>query len=353
MKRTFLLVLLALAFFATTDSWGAPAINSVTGIVRDKNSITISGSGFGSKLQAAPQLWDTVSNQYSGLGNGSAVPTGSGQPWGNMEGTVVYSTSNLRGVDKANYYGTGNAADLQHFIEPTPTNQFYVSWWFYVSSSWNPSGGGATSNKLLRCSESSNYVNNTYSMSDAGPPPADYVFENPNYCQKSADGSVENWWQSNPVVPGTWNRAEVWFDSSKQTFQSSINNVPTSSSPVSWSNGCAPFNFDEVWKIGWESNGTLSNSIYFGDIYVDNTLERVEVCDAPTWSARSHCEIQIPTAWSNGSATVTINQGSFASNATAYLYVVDATNTANSQGYPITLGNGSSLSAPTNLHLIQ
>ncbi|MCD6288604.1 MAG: hypothetical protein J7M12_05765, partial [Candidatus Hydrogenedentes bacterium] len=57
--------------------------------------------------------------------------------------------------------------------------------------------------------------------------------------------------------------------------------------------------------------------------------------NASTWSACTHREIQIPTAWSNDTITFTVNQGSFPYG-TAYLYVVDSTGAWNENGYPIT-----------------
>jgi hypothetical protein len=82
------------------------------------------------------------------------------------------------------------------------------------------------------------------------------------------------------------------------------------------------------------------DQIWYDSIYIDSTWQRVMICDASTWAARTHCEIQIPTAWSdNGasaSATVAVHQGSFTSGTHAYLYVVNSTNTANTNGFSVT-----------------
>jgi hypothetical protein len=87
------------------------------------------------------------------------------------------------------------------------------------------------------------------------------------------------------------------------------------------------------------SDGNHSYEIYVDDVYIDSTQARIEICAEATWAARTHCEIQPPSAWSSSSATVTVNRGSFAADATAYLYVVDADGTANSTGYEITFGD--------------
>ncbi len=61
-----------------------PTISSVSETIQNSQSIAITGSNFGIKNTASPNLWDTVDNQsaYSGLSNGATIPTGSGNPWG-------------------------------------------------------------------------------------------------------------------------------------------------------------------------------------------------------------------------------------------------------------------------------
>jgi hypothetical protein len=85
----------------------------------------------------------------------------------------------------------------------------------------------------------------------------------------------------------------------------------------------------------------------FGEIYVDNTLARVEICNASTKNSSNHCEIQIPkTQWVDGQLQVKINQGSFTDNSAAYLYVVDSTGAVNANGFPVTIGGGGDTIAP-------
>jgi hypothetical protein len=58
------------------------------------------------------------------------------------------------------------------------------------------------------------------------------------------------------------------------------------------------------------------------DAFVDYTQARVEISDSATWTGATHKEIQIPTAWADGSLTITVNRGSFASLSGKYVYVV-------------------------------
>jgi hypothetical protein len=76
--------------------------------------------------------------------------------------------------------------------------------------------------------------------------------------------------------------------------------------------------------------------------------------NARTFNGCTIREIQIPTAWSDNSITVTVNQGVFGSGMTVYLYVVDQNGAVNSTGYPITVGSGiSAPSPPTGLKIVQ
>ena len=76
---------------------------------------------------------------------------------------------------------------------------------------------------------------------------------------------------------------------------------------------------------------------YFDDLYVDNTFSRVMLCNNATYTSATICEPQIPSAWAAGEITVTVNQGALP-NGTAYLFVFDSDNVANTTGYAVTLG---------------
>jgi hypothetical protein len=88
-------------------------------------------------------------------------------------------------------------------------------------------------------------------------------------------------------------------------------------------------------------------SCYFDNVYIDITQARVMVGNAPTFSASTRREIQIPTAWSSTEITFTVNQGSFANGEQAYLFVIDSDGNA-SAGYPVTFSNGQLASTATN-----
>ena len=84
---------------------------------------------------------------------------------------------------------------------------------------------------------------------------------------------------------------------------------------------------------GTSDTGTID----VDDFYMDNTRARVEVCNAPTYSASTKCELQLPTAWSDSSITATLKKG-YLSAGTAYVYVVNAAGNVNASGFAVTVG---------------
>ena len=79
-------------------------------------------------------------------------------------------------------------------------------------------------------------------------------------------------------------------------------------------------------------NGTID----VDEFYVDSTQARVEVCNAPTFSGSTRCELEIPTAWSDTSITATFKNG-YLSAGTAYVYVINVAGTVNVAGHAVTI----------------
>jgi hypothetical protein len=93
--------------------------------------------------------------------------------------------------------------------------------------------------------------------------------------------------------------------------------------------------------LGFMNSWDLSDKwVWLDNVYIDNTWARVEIGNKPTWTGCTQREMQTPTAWSNTSITVKVNQGPFQDGSAAYLYVVDANGSVNGQGFPVTFGQG-------------
>ena len=148
---------------------------------------------------------------------------------------------------------------------------------------------------------------------------------------------------------GDWNRQEVYIDSNGLAEFFVNGKRQCDSQPCPFTGFILSPPFTRIHRIGLDPNtsaGIARDFIMdFDEIYVDVTRARVEIGDAATFGAFTHREAQIPTAWSDGSVTFTVNQGSFADGSTAYLFVVDDTGAA-SAGRQIMFAGASDSTAP-------
>jgi hypothetical protein len=342
----------SILLLSTTSAYAAPSISNITGTVSTGQSVTVSGSGFGTKAMAPPVIFDTVDNQssYSGLSNGASVPYGGSYPWGdNTDGTgnMLFSTTEGRNGSKC-YKGLNTSwkATVGNVTFSNPSQQIYASWWWKTdTAAYNSSI--SQSSKFIRLGSSTDISNLTFSWTEE----AAYVYSTNGGGYGSQTGNL---WASWLGKVNSWDFYEVSIDWANKTYTLKINNQV--SKQQSWS-GITPFNFDYIWKIGWDGGGTnpIFLTSWLDDIYVDRTFSRVMIGNASTYSACTHFEMQPPTTWNaNGqSITANVNQGSFANGTTAYLYVVDSAGTA-SNGQQITFGSGTTTTlpaAPTNLIL--
>jgi hypothetical protein len=81
-----------------------------------------------------------------------------------------------------------------------------------------------------------------------------------------------------------------------------------------------------------------SNWRYYADAYIDTSLQRVVLANKPVLTQATIIENQIPSTWSDGSISATVNLGQFNQGETAYLFVVDATGTPSAKGLAVTAG---------------
>jgi hypothetical protein len=72
----------------------------------------------------------------------------------------------------------------------------------------------------------------------------------------------------------------------------------------------------------------------------------VVLADKPVLSQASIVEVQIPSAWSDGSITAQVNLGKFTQGQAAYLFVVDASGNVSATGLPVTAGGTSTALTP-------
>jgi PKD repeat protein len=172
----------------------------------------------------------------------------------------------------------------------------------------------------------------------------------PEYHFNDGSGALNSgvsWWWDQGVNPASrWLKIEM-----------AIRWSPSSDGYINvWENGVSKVRF--TGRNDWGSGGVRSETVggyqrssastdyrYFSDIYLDYTLQRVILANNATLASATVREVQIPSAWSDSSITVSVNLASFTSG-TAYLFVFDATGAANSTGFPITVDGGSPVVVP-------
>lgn len=305
-------------------------ISSLSGTASHGNSVTISGAGFGSKSTAAPQLWDTVENQstYSGLSDGDTIPDGGSYPWYNNASSgpqvKMETTDSQRGQSSEMYKIVFSGNSGGGLLESYDYNNaiLYLSWWFKASTDWQ---GGSQSNKILRMNEDASYVPSSLQWSWTEG--QFYAYHGSYLCEEWDD------WGGND---NSWNRLEILLNanSTSVTGRAYTNGSLTHTCAIS-----APANTDCV-SIGLNPNSSISVNVWFDDVYIDTVWTRVELCSGSTWSSKGTCEIQPASSWSSTSIAITFNQGAFANSSTAYLYIIDSSNSpVDSDGYGLTIGD--------------
>jgi len=335
-------------------------ISSTRGAVSGGATITISGSSFGSKSPAAPLYFSNFdTDTISGVPDGWSVSAGEDytyvddtESWsganslrfeiqtgisfvqllrdlGEHTKTIYFSTSLL--IDK-----TGTAPDIQfkawrytsspsgyYYNEEATTTSVINNFFYYNDSYW------ANTNTYIRYDGGSEFPVNVGSASDA-------------------------------MVVGEWQRVEQWVigSSSAGASDATLGMYRVGrASALQDEDGFVSYDSDDLnyryFMLGetWRNKDySVSADIYYDDVYIDNTVARVEIGDTPSLIDCTHREIQLPTSWSATEISITVNQGTFIADDSAYLFVVDADGNV-SDGYAITIGasESASITAPTNL----
>jgi hypothetical protein len=329
--------------------FAAPAISGV-GTVTHGASVTIAGGGFGANAEPAPELWD---NFEFGGNVGQSVAFSSGG-WA-TDGTapVISTTNNRGGASVRNAMAVvsginidGNYHDIMFKENLDLAGKAYISFWGRFASYapgdqvkyWRQSAGGATG-----------YPTYSYFRTDGW---ARYQYTRPPDSGCEPPGVAEFYDTVENTNLGQWQFIEMVADygsvgvanGSIRIYANGVDQGGRSNIQLLHYAGCLPdgARFGEYIQ---DSSGSVTN--YFDDIYIDNTWARVVIGNASTYSASTHREMQIPSAWSDTSITVTVNRGTFAPGGTAYLYVIDPAGVV-SAGYPITVNDpGGDTTAPT------
>lgn len=356
-----LLIPLFFALLAACPAWGAPSVSGVSGIITHGNTITISGSGFGSKSTAAPAVWDDCSgtnvldtwdgNYNSGCEAGyiGAYRT----PAALGRGVATAHSRASKYFCGAHYPGgggtTGSNVGIWKNRSVSLPAYTYACWYERIDPNWNwnldtgsdqykmyswgigdwPYGDGTSQYWYMEKQSAQDATGIDIHASDA------YSIESQTY--------GEGW----PNLKTGWHKFEIeicYSNTSGTGYFKLWTDGTLNISYTGKTDGGANWSGSDRCELigGYCTDRDTTQWRYFNDIYLDYSRQRVLIGDASTLTGCTTLrEVQIPVTWSDTSITATVNQGGFADGATAYLYVFDATGTANTTGKEITFGSTS------------
>lgn len=330
----------------------APDITSISGTLTHGSAVTITGTGFGTKTPAAPRVWTNFEN-------GTMTPTalGTATSWERTSGMSVStqnqeinSTYNTRGI--VNPDGSSpNVGFIVNYANAANTEGFtkvytFVRRYYDDATWWSVMAGQFHNYKYFRIWTNpvgtTTVYPNSYFLVGNTVPVIRFVTEG-SACKAGDD---TDWGPGTTTPPAQqWLREEYTVSRANGTgvakqwtngiLIKNLSNLYTASglcSPSPYTDSWISLSIENFWTLVGPPLGAY---VYFDDIYIDNTWARVMIGDQNTFDASTHREIQIPSAWSGTSITITLNQGSFTNFNSTYLYIIDSDGNVNTNGYPL------------------
>lgn len=369
----------------------APVVTGVQGRVQHKGVITIQGSAFGTKAQAAPTVWDDCSGTdplakwdfaYPFLNDpafrlnyrtpaqvtkANGVVGGVAPPHKNTTKYLAAAHYNSGPVDV--HRGTAVCAGKNNQQGQVYT---YISCYQMIDPAWSHDSGSDYNWKEYDWAAGNGYMgdgpnlyfDNKYIVNPTIQWGVNYL-EGLNARVVSVNTALVDYYPSTGGVfakisaPGPkqgWRKVELVLkhnssDGFHRIYQNNRLNwevyldddnlsSPTARAETVIGGYVREAGSTERYKNNWR---------YYADVYYDHSLARVVIADAATYSQATIVEPQIPSAWSSTQITATVNLGKLPDSGTAYLFVFAEDNSANSVGYPVTLGGSTTQPPPDTL----
>lgn len=344
-----------------------PLVTSISGTVSDGQTITISGSSFGTNGPTVI-LFDDFEKGPNGTTISLTGPRIGAWTYSKSPANALYTSADRNSGTYAAEMrldsGTSDVyGNLQLYDSSGWSEIFMTSWVKVPAGNYFPTSGQANW-KLFWLDNNANWggqdstdlvMINAYDFNGQA-----ITFGNSGSIVTSVQpgNSQPNWW--NPSDPhmeqNVWTRFSFWIkgDPTNGSFHTWILKKGTaigkkfSDNNIKTINDIAGAN---VWRYfsynAWANSGatTYPTRPLFDDAYLavgPYARARVEIGSHASYMNCTNMAITTPTRWSGSQITTTVRTGSFTPGQTAYLFVVDADGNVNSQGYPITIGGGSS-----------
>ena len=325
----------------------AASISSLIGTFSNNETVTINGSGFGTKSPVSPWLYDDFEDGTDAADvRNTVTPVGS-KTWqtynyGVDGDALTFNTVRSFNGSQSAYTEDGESGTFSGnvWIGGQATQNRYVSYRFYTAT-----GVGGTT-KFDRSTANTGNGNNNAPYDE---PPnwgwGPYWFYNDGdtfYSPPSTD-------YVDALPSDTWNRIESWIEVGSLNTEDGVYQQWLNFN--SHFNGTGLLNCDNIsgcqvdtWMSLLIANNSSTYSWWYDCVYIDNTRMRVELGDDPTWSSCTERVIQVPhTTWSDTSIQITVKTGG--QTGTKYLFIVasdgdpiDLNGASAGEGYAITMG---------------
>ena len=340
-------------------AFSAPSISSVTSIA-DGESATISGASFGAMGTATPDFFDTFDANDAGRQNSDTIYSKNCSNYGTwdndyLDSVPTYTNANQRvGSILSSYHHLicndieNNHAYITSEVYSGNTTGYIMSFW--LKTEWDsmvPSGigdnikafrvndgdGEADTYTSLQVSQASGQAMTSWYMMV-------YIGTNGANWPTGGDTTlnfniVESTWHHYIIAfhagtnGSTDGDALIWVDGSKLEDTAVMETFETADE------------YDSYTFCYYCANYTSGNVyMQFDDIYIDDTWQTVWLGNNSLWDNCTVREVQLQTARSDTSITITVNQGAFTD--TAYVYVMDADGAVNASGYEVSFSAQSS-----------
>jgi hypothetical protein len=305
---------------------GAPLMTLAHGA-----SMTLAGSGFGAKATPAPLKWDSFETGALG-GRVSGANGWIKEAGGGGAGVEVYSaTRTRRAGGLAAKFPLTHTLGSSIVLDNLGLTEAYLSYWVYID---RISGEENDNIKLARLANvvSGDYHEHPsvgytrqfgngdffYVFRETGTPAQSFSFSDTPRCTEGAWHHFEYYCKMSSPAGAANGIARFWLDREVQHTGdgSGVVTLSAASPLTTWAH----------LLVGFYMHETIPGAIdlYYQDLYLDSTLQRVVLADAATWGAVTQIENQPATAWADTAITITGNHGGFAVGETRYLYVLNA-----------------------------
>lgn len=334
----FLLTTLGMALYGST-AHAEPKIGTISQVTADQLKLVINGSGFTAKTHAKPLYFLNFEEGQLTQSNYSLVTT----PL-KTNGTLTSETTPFGNGNSLRYRVINDSHSVAIpgiTFNPAP-NQLFIFFHrrynFSISDpeTWGPDGLNLKTNRMWSPDNNNIYIGYQGKEGDG----SGRIY--PEYT--ATGGSV--WTGSKlPQVANQWLQEEIIYKASdigvkNGRFDLIRNGIPSHDSLFRMRTEGYPSKYNQLYfdQISNGVNDSQNLYIYYDNIYIDDSLHRVYVSEAPTFSEATTRLIQVPTGWSDSTIEVVFNPGdSLPSN--LYVYVVDGNGDVNSVGARICEGD--------------